>query len=230
MITVKIDGAQAVKAWLAGQQKQVRFGAARALTRLAGRVKDALPAVMEQELDRPTPFSRRGWFVRKATPATLTAIVQLMERQASYLHWQIAGGVRQAGPKGIKLPGNIQLDTFGNIPRGLIAKLKAAAQTGALGAAVARRLGAHGNRRKGAAPLQLFLGRPRGRHWQNAPLGIWRRVPGNPGKLIPVIVFEQHPAHYRPRFHPQRAAAGIVARHWREEFSASLADAMRTAR
>ena len=230
MITVKIDGTQAVKAWLAGQQKQVRLGAARALTRMAGRVKDALPAVMEQELDRPTPFSKRGWFVRRATPSTLTATVQLMDRQAAYLRYQIAGGARQAGPRGIKLPGNIVLDTFGNIPRGLIAKLKAAAQNGTLGPAVAKRLNAHGNRRKGAAPLQLFLGRPAGPHWRNAPLGIWRRVPGNPGKLIPVIVFEQRPAHYRPRFNPQRAAAGIVARHWRGEFAASLADAMRTAR
>jgi hypothetical protein len=231
MIEVKIEGAQAVKAWLAGQQKQVRFGAALALTRLAGKVKDAMPAVMDQELDRPTtPFSKRGWFVRRATPATLTAIVQLMDRQASYLRWQIAGGVRQAGPRGIKLPGNIQLDTFGNIPRGVIAKLKAAAQDGRLGAALAKRINAHGNRRKGAAPLQLFLGRPTGRGWKKAPMGIWRRIPGSPGKLIPIVVFEDSPAKYRPRFRPQEAAREIVARRWADEFSASLADALRTAR
>ena len=230
MIQVKIEGAQAVKAWLSGQQKQVRFGASLALTRLAGRIKDAMPSVMDQEMDRPTPFSKRGWFVRRATPATLTAIVQLMDRQASYLRWQIAGGTRPAGQRGIKLPGNITLDTFGNIPRGIIAKLKAAAQNGTLGPAIAKRLGAHGNRRKGAAPVQLFLGRPRGRGWEKAPMGIWRRVPGNPGKLVPVVVFEESPAHYKARFNPQRAAANLVARHWRQEFSAALADAMRTAR
>ena len=61
-------------------------------------------------------------------------------------------------------------------------------------------------------------------------MGIWRRVPGNPGKLVPVVVFEESPAHYKARFNPQRAAANLVARHWRQEFSAALADAMRTAR
>jgi hypothetical protein len=229
MIQVKIDVA-ATRAWLSGQQKQVRFAAARALTRTAGRVKDAMPAIMDQQLNDPTPFSKRGWFVRAARSDTLTAIVQLMDRQASYLRWQIAGGVRQAGPRGIKLPGNIQLDTFGNIPRGVIAKLKAAAQDGRLGAALAKRINAHGNRRKGAAPLQLFLGRPTGRGWKKAPMGIWRRIPGSPGKLIPIVVFEDSPAKYRPRFRPQEAAREIVARRWADEFSASLADALRTAR
>ena len=54
--------------------------------------------------------------------------------------------------------------------------------------------------------------------------------PGNPGKLIPVVVFEQRPVHYRARFNPEAAARRIVARHWPGEFSASLADALRTAR
>jgi hypothetical protein len=61
-------------------------------------------------------------------------------------------------------------------------------------------------------------------------MGIWRRIPGSPGKLIPIVVFEDSPAKYRPRFRPQEAAREIVARRWADEFSASLADALRTAR
>jgi hypothetical protein len=229
MITVRIEGVEAAKAMLAGTQKQVRFAAAVALTRTAAEVKDALPAVMERELDRPTPFTKRGIFVTRATPATLTAVVGLMDRQAGYLKYQIAGGERRPGPRGIKLPGNITLNSFGNIPRGVIDKLKVSAQDGTLGKGLARRLGV-GNRRKGAAPIELFLGKPTGRGWEKAPMGIWRRVPGSPGKLIPVVVFEDTPVRYRPRFNMRRAALDVVRREWDRQFARAFDEAMGTAR
>ena len=130
---------------------------------------------------------------------------------------------------GIKLPGNIQLNSFGNIPRGIIDKLKAMAQDGTLAKGLARRLGVS-NRRKGAAPIQLFLGKPTGRGWEKAPMGIWRRVPGSPGKLIPVVMFEDTPAKYRPRFRFHQAAEAVVRRTWAVNFDRAFAEAMRTAR
>ena len=229
MITVRVEGFDQALAKVSGLGKQVKFATAVALTRTAKAVKDAVPAAMERELDRPTPFSKSGLYIQAARPERLQAVVGFMDRQAKYMAFQIEGGTRQAGPHGIKLPGNIQLNTFGNIPKGVIAQLKAAAQSGELSKTIARRLGT-GNRRKGAAPIQLFFGRPAGSRWSKAPIGIWRRVPGNPGKLIPVVVFEQRPVHYRARFNPEAAARRIVARHWPGEFSASLADALRTAR
>ena len=229
MIKVKIEGLDKTLAHLAGMQKQVRFAAAVALTRTASAVKDAMPAVMERELDRPTPFSKRGLFVQRATPATLTSTVGFMDRQAGYLKYQIAGGTRTPTARGIKLPGNITLNSFGNIPKGLIDKLKQSAQDGSLGRGIAGRLGLK-NRRKGAAPIALFYGKPTGRGWGKAPMGIWRRVPGSPGKLIPVIVFEDTPAKYKPRFRFQRAAEYVVRRVWDANFAKAFADAMRTAR
>lgn len=229
MIKVEIRGLDKTLAHIAGMQKQVKFAAAVALTRTAAAVKDAMPAVMERELDRPVPFTKRGLFVRRATPATLTATVGFMDRQASYLKYQIAGGTRTPTARGIKLPGNITLNSFGNIPKGLIDKLKQSAQDGSLGKGIASRLGLK-NRRKGAAPIELFYGKPVGRGWEKAPMGIWRRVPGSPGKLIPVIVFEDTPAKYKPRFHFQRAAEDVVRRTWDANFAAAFAEAMRTAR
>ena len=124
MITVRVEGFDQALAKVSGLGKQVKFATAVALTRTAKAVKDAVPAAMERELDRPTPFSKSGLYIQAARPERLQAVVGFMDRQAKYMAFQIEGGTRQAGPHGIKLPGNIQLNTFGNIPKGVIAQLK----------------------------------------------------------------------------------------------------------
>jgi hypothetical protein len=227
VLKITID-TRATLAMLAGMGKQVKYATAVALTRTAKAVKDAMPAALERDLDRPTPFTKRGLFIKPARKDDLTAVVGFMDRQASYLKYQIAGGTRTPGARGIKLPGNVQLNSFGNIPKGLIDKLKASAQDGSLGKGLAGKLGV-GKRRKGAAPIQLFYGKPTGRGWAKAPMGIWRREPGTPGKLIPVIVFEDRPARYRPRFNMQRVAEDVVRREWDAQFARAFSDAMRTA-
>lgn len=229
MIKIEINGLDKVIAHVTGMQKQLRYAAAVALTRTAGAVKDAMPAALDRALDKPTPFTKKGLFVNRADKSTLAATVGFMDRQASYLRYQISGGTRTAGARGIKLPGNIELNAFGNIPRGLVDKLKRAAQDGSLGKGIAKRLGV-GNRRKGSAPIQLFYGKPTGRGWEKAPMGIWRRVPGSPGKLVPVIVFEDTPARYRPRFDFRRAAFDVVRREWDRQFARAFSDALRSSR
>jgi len=216
---------------LTGQQRQVAYATAVALTRTAAAIKDALPAELERVFDRPTPFTKRGIYLKAARRDSLTAEVGFMTRQASYLRIQTEGGVRQPTARGIRLPGNIELNAFGNIPRGLTDKLKAAAKDGTLGNAVMRRLGvAARDRRKGAAPIQLFYGKPAGSRWDKAPVGIYRRVPGKPGKLIPVIVFEDTPAKYKKRLDLDRFAAPIVQREFNAQFDRALRDALATAR
>jgi hypothetical protein len=231
-IKVEIRGADAVKAHLSGMGRQVAYAASRALNATAKKVAAAMPGEMDKELDRPTQFTRRGVrVIRYSNKGSLTAIVGFAPIQAKYMEFQVAGGERRPGPKGIKLPSGITLNSYGNIPRGVINALKQAAGGSlGLGATVERRLGVSGNRRKGAAPVQLFYGIPRGKGWEKAPLGIWRRIPGNPGKLIPIVVFPQKTARYRARFDLPGKAAKIVAREWDREFSAALAAALSTAR
>lgn len=229
-LTIKIEGIDAIRRDFDGKARQVAFAASKALNATAKKIADAMPDEIERALDKPTPFTKRGVRVLKyANKANLSATVGFMDAQAKYMRLQIEGGTRVAGPHGIKLPGNITLNAFGNIPRGLTAQLKAAAESGQLPKAIGRKLGV-GNRRKGAAPIQLFYGQPVGKTWRNAPVGIWRRIPGIPGKLIPVIVFSTKAAHYTPRFDFHRAASAVVAREWQAQFNAALADAMRTAR
>lgn len=228
MLKVEIKGAP-LDQILNGVGKQVRYAASVALTRTAKAVKEAMPAALDSNLDRPTPFTKGGLYVKAANPSNLTAEVGFKDRQASYMRYQIGGGSRTPGTRGIKLPGNIALNTFGNIPKGMIDKLKAAAQSGQLSKAIGRKLGV-GNRRKGAAPIQLFFGKPVGRRWENAPVGIWRRIPGSPGKLVPVILFADKPAQYKPRFNFGAEAGKVVQAEWEGQFAAALAEAMRTAR
>ena len=218
---------------LGAQRKQLVFATAVALTRTAQDLQRAVPAELDKTLDNPTDFTKRGTFVLAAKKDKLEAVVGFRDKQARYMALQIAGGTRQPGAGGIKLPGNIQLNAFGNIPRGTIAKLKAAAKDGSLGAALAKRINAGGNRRKGAAPVQLFYGQPVGKGWEKAPVGIWRRippaVPGGKGKLVPVIVFEDTPARYRRRFDfgalAQRTVDTRFAGHFRTEFKKAMASA-----
>jgi hypothetical protein len=75
-------------------------------------------------------------------------------------------------------------------------------------AALARRVGGQ-KQRKGGKPIELFLGKPAGDAWKNAPMGVWRRVPGG---LEPVVVFSDKPAQYRQKFDFQKLGEQIVKR------------------
>jgi hypothetical protein len=55
-------------------------------------------------------------------------------------------------------------------------------------------------------------------------------VPGKPGKLIPVIVFEDTPARYQKRLDLERFARPIVEREFSQQFDRALRDALATAR
>lgn len=214
--------------------KQARFAAAVALTRTAKDVQAAIPAELERTLDKPTDFTKRGTYVRPARRDDLVSEVGFRDLQAKYMRLQIEGGTYNPKEAGIRLPGNIQLNAFGNIPRGTVAKLKAAAKDGSLGTALAKRINANGNRRKGAAPVQLFYGQPTGKGWEGAPVGIWRRIPpatpGGKGKLVPVVVFEKKAARYRSRFDFAELARRLVEQKFADQFQREFHKAINTAR
>lgn len=214
--------------------KQARFAAAVALTRTGRDIRQAIPAELDRVLDKPTEFTKRGTYLVAARRDNLVAEIGFRPLQSRYMRYQVEGGVYQPKEGGIKLPGNITLNAFGNIPRGTINRLKAAAKNGSLGATVARRIGANGDRRKGAAPIQLFYGQPTGKGWEKAPVGIWRRIPpatpGAKGKLIPVIVFEKTPARYSARFEFKALALKVRDQRFATHFDTALRQALASAR
>lgn len=231
-ISVSVNGLDALKASLGKQAKQIQFAMSKAINATAKKVVDAMPAEIGRAIDRPTTFTKNGVRIlgRPATKNNLMVRVGFMDLQAKYMQLQIEGGTRQAGPHGIKLPGNITLNSFGNIPRGVIAQLKAAAKSGELSKTISRRLQVGGNRRKKAGNINLFLGKPAGKGWENAPYGIWRRIDGNPGRLVAVVLFSPMPAHYKKRFDFYGKSRAVVHKEWAVQFNAALVDALRSAR
>jgi hypothetical protein len=235
MLTIKVTHEfDKLAASLSRQAKQVAYASAVALTRTGQDLRSAIPAALEDALDKPTDFTKRGTYLLAARKDNLAAEVGFRPIQARYMRYQIEGGIYEPKQGGIKLPGEIQLNAFGNIPRGTIAALKRAAKDGTLGATVRKRLGVTGDRRKGAAPIQLFYGQPTGPGWEKAPVGIWRRIPpaspGAKGKLIPVVVFEQTKAVYRRRFDLLGLGQTTVDRRFAQHFDRELSKALATAR
>lgn len=218
--------------WIGDLEKQVKFSAAVALTRTAKDVQKEIPAELDRHFDKPTDFTKRGTFVTPAKRDNLEAVVGFKDRQARYMAIQIAGGTYSPGGAGIKLPGNIQLDTFGNIPRGMINRLKAAAQSGSLSGALSKKLGTKAGKK--APAVRLFFGQPRGSGWEGAPLGIYRHIPsatpGGSGKLVPVIVFEKKSAVYGRRFDFEGMVNRIAQDRFPGHFNDAFSKAMRTAK
>ncbi len=109
------------------QKKQIPFATAKALTQTAKDAQAAAKRAAVAKLDRPTPFTLRGFAIERATKRNLRARVFIKSVQAKYLKWQIEGGVKSGGRRGLRVPANIRVNKYGNIPRGRVLKLLAQA-------------------------------------------------------------------------------------------------------
>lgn len=206
--------------------KQVDFAAAQALTRTAKDVQAAMPAGLERQLDRPTPFTKSGTFVQAARRDSLVATVAFKDRQASYLQWQVEGGVRSPNRKALRLPAAIALDNFGNLPKGIIQQLLAVARReGKLGKRKSRRI-------KVSNKLELFYGDPADVGGHRFPPGIYKIVDRGAGRtqLVPLIVFPARSATYRKRLDLVDIAQPVVSANFGPHFEEALRNALRTAR
>lgn len=145
MISIKIDTSamKALQSRLAGQQKQVRFATAVALTRTAKHAQASVIDEMRAKFDRPTPTTLRSLFVKPATKANLEAMVYLKTKplggknprsMAQTIGHQFGGGPRNAKmlEEALRASGYVQagefivpaagakLDRYGNWQRGQI--------------------------------------------------------------------------------------------------------------
>lgn len=196
---------------------QFRFAAAAALSRTMREAAKAMPAALAASLDRPTVFSRKGFYSTTARKADLRAETGIKSIQAQYLHYQVEGGTRAPARRALKLPTAVPLDPHGNIPRGkltrLIAKARAQRKTG-------------GRRGRGSAPETLFYGRPRG--GGNRPAGIYRRLRG--GGLVQLIAFPRTNARYQRRFDFHRLVERAVLRSFEAQLARAWTEALATSR
>lgn len=126
------------------ERSQVPFAAVQAANSVAFAIKDAWVTQAQRQFDRPTPYTMRAFYVTKATKQNPGAVVYVKDEAtkggtppAKYLLPQAEGGRRRdkaserqmerAGilPRGQQaVPGKgLQLDPFGNVPRGLVPRI-----------------------------------------------------------------------------------------------------------
>jgi len=103
-------------------RKQMPFATALALNDTAEDVEEAWELELEEKLDRPTPFTKRGIYKRRATKSRLTAEVGFKTIQAGYLKYQMQGGVRRPKGRALLVPAKTRLNKYGNMPKGSVAR------------------------------------------------------------------------------------------------------------
>jgi hypothetical protein len=201
--------------------KQYPFAVAMALTQTARAVKDSMPDLVQRELDDPTPFTKAGFYSTVARKDNLTAIVGAKDKQAEYLRWQVEGGRRAPKNKALRLPGDVQLNAYGNIPAGLIRQLVARAKAGKRATkGQAARFGV-------SQALDLFYGEP----GDGRPAGIYKRVgTGTVRRLVPVIVFPKQSAQYERRLDFYGQARRVTLATFDDNLRRSWAKALASAR
>lgn len=205
--------------------KQYKFATAKALTRTGAKVKTAVPAALDRTLDRPTPFTKSGVYLKAARSDDPVATVGFKPVQAAYLQYQHDGGTRAPTKKALRLPSAVGLDAYGNIPRGIISKLLAVARKESK---LAKR---SSKRIRVSSKLEIFYGDPKDVGGHKFPPGIYKIVQaGGKSQLIPLIVFPTKSARYRKRFDMVEIAQPIIIRELPGEQRVALAEALATAR
>ena len=150
MIDIKINTKNATRFLNNIATKQIPYAAANALNNVAFKVKDEEVKALDKHLDRPTPFTKRGYEVVKANRNMLIASVRARQAQAEYLKYQVHGGSRAPKKKANVVPVGVNLNRYGNMTRNAIKRML-------------------------VDKKRYFSGKPKG--WGgDAPAGVWRRL------------------------------------------------------
>ena len=154
-------------------RNQLPFAMAMALNDTAEAVKDIEETELPLALDRPTPFTQKAFYVRRASKTRLTARVGSKRIQNEYLLRQAVGGSRSPKGSALVVPVRQRLNKYGNMPRRALARAKARGD--------------------------VFVASRRGGNARHLPPGIYQRQRGRSGGLKLLVAFEPR-AFYKPRF------------------------------
>ena len=115
-INVKSNIKEITKFTTTVQKKQIPFATSVAINNTLFDLKKEMAKQMDKKLDRPTPFTKRGFFINKAKKNLLVGVLLMKDIVANYMQYQIEGGTRTTG-KQIPVPykPNARLNKFGNI-------------------------------------------------------------------------------------------------------------------
>lgn len=221
MINVSDNSAEVID-FLGRYAQQARFATALALSTTVKDIQDAMPAKLEADLDKPTPFTKKAFATERATPQALRAAVYIRPLQAAYLRYQVVGGARSPSKVALRLPSVVSLNQYGNLPTGTIRQLIARAKAGMR--ATRKQAGRYGV----SSAVDLFYGDP----GDGRPAGLYKRVVISPTRhqLVPIVVMPKQAAQYRRRFDFYGHARKVAGQRWPANVSAALARALSTAK
>lgn len=251
--SVKSDLEATVSRWARVAGEQMPYATAVALTRTAKAAKEEIERQLPSLIDRPTPYTMRGFRLYPATKRKLLAEVDFRPAfgkgtsARDYLSPLVYGGERklkaferslkQAGllPSGYAaLPGAAaKIDGYGNMAPGQIVQIlsyfKAFGEQGYSANMTDKKRAAlaRGSKRTGKRGVAYFSGRPgNGR----LPLGIWQRISfGAAGSAIkPVIIFLPKPT-YRQQLDVPGIAKRVIDERFAQELKIAVGQAQRTA-
>tara|TARA_R100000734_G_C3297787_1_gene88787 strand:+ start:485 stop:1075 length:591 start_codon:yes stop_codon:yes gene_type:complete len=115
-ISVKNNIKEATKGLRKTHREQVPFATSNAINKTLFDLRKEMGKQTTKHLDRPTPFTQKGFVVATAKKTTLKGMLFLKDVVEKYLKFQIEGGTRSTG-KNIPIPykPNARLNKFGNI-------------------------------------------------------------------------------------------------------------------
>tara|TARA_R100001443_G_scaffold21181_1_gene33421 strand:- start:43 stop:666 length:624 start_codon:yes stop_codon:yes gene_type:complete len=115
-ISVKNNIKEATRGLSKIHREQVPFATSNAINMTLFQLRKEMGKQTTKHLDRPTPFTQKGFLVETAKKTTLKGMLFLKEAVEKYLRFQIDGGTRVTG-KHIPIPykPNARLNKFGNI-------------------------------------------------------------------------------------------------------------------
>ena len=189
------------------EKKQVPFAIASTLTSLAFQAMEEEKKQARRKLDRPTPFTIKGFRYKKATKKTLTALVYIDKGATArkYMQFAINGGVSKASSGALIHPASsTKLNKYGNMPRNYAKKVLAKKD-------------------------KFFSGVPKGMEGQENA-GIWQRYGGKKHPRIRMVAQWRKSRTYQAKFPFYEIAGKIVAGRANDTFNKAFARAMRTAR
>ena len=210
------------------EREQMPFAIARALTDMAQlgqkTITRAIPEIFAKG-GPPKSFTVNSVVAKPATKATLAAMVFIKDTQAKYLALEETGGTRTPKTSALVMPGSSEADlhdVHGNLPEGLLRKLKSAVRTTKSNAKKARRATAALARASRKAGNKAAIGLPgsgpsqrdsgivyfsrHGPHDRGTG-GYYERVAG--GHLRRLTGFEAT-AEYKPIFHYHERIAAVI--------------------
>jgi hypothetical protein len=231
-------------------RRQIPFASARALTATAKIAQEREIHEMRDVFDRPTPYTLSSTFIKAATKTNLKAEVGLKDFSGKgipavkFLAAQIGGGERRLKrfELALRAAGHLpddyrvvpasgaQLDAYGNIKPSQIVQIlsyfRAFPEAGYKANMTDRRRKRLAKGSKRQQGFTYFIGRPGDR----GALGVWQRFGFSRGSAIrPVLLFVRSTS-YEAIFDFEHVAVTTAQREFPAQFSAALAEAMRTAR